>query len=185
MARYWVRCSDRCAQGRPDRRYHRGDGSHPDRDKEVDFTIDYYTGSDAVLVGEGSGITINAADDIAGYKIGVQSGTIHESWVQETLIDTGKASGDHMARYERADQAVLDLKSGRLEVVVMDYRAAKAFVALGGVELALEENLLDESQAIAIPEGDTELKSKMDPIIQELIDDGFVDQLIQDFLIED
>jgi polar amino acid transport system substrate-binding protein len=157
----------------------------PERDEQVDFTINYYEGSDAILVQEGSDLAFSAPEEIAGYKIGVQSGTIHEQWVQENLIDAGDMDEADLVRYERADQAALDLKNGRLEVVVMDFYAAKSFVEQGGVTLALEENLMGESQAIAVPEGAAGTKWNLDQVIQELMDEGFVDELVQQYLVEE
>jgi polar amino acid transport system substrate-binding protein len=157
----------------------------PERDEQVDFTLNYYVGSDAVLLAEGSDIVIEAPEDSAGHKIGVQSGTIHEGWVQDNLIETGMMDEADLSRYERADQAILDLKSGRIDVVIMDYYAAAAFVQQGGVELVLEQNLLGESQAIAIPEGADELKAVLDEVIQGLIDEGFVEGLIQEYLVSE
>ena len=157
----------------------------PERDEQVDFTINYYVGSDAILVQEGSGLAIAAPEEIAGSKIGTQTGTIHEQWVRENLVDTGDMDEANLVRYERADQAILDLKNGRLDVVVMDYYAAKSFVEQGGIELVLEENLMGESQAIAIPEGAEALKAAMDQMVQQLIDEGFVEQLVQEYLVEE
>ena len=157
----------------------------PERDEQVDFTINYYEGSDAILAQEGSGLAIAAPEEIAGSKIGTQTGTIHEQWVRENLVDTGDMDEANLVRYERADQAILDLKNGRLDVVVMDYYAAKSFVEQGGIELVLEENLMGESQAIAIPEGAEALKAAMDQVVQQLIDEGFVEQLVQEYLLEE
>ncbi len=157
----------------------------PERDEQVDFTINYYEGSDAILVQEGSGLAIVAPEEIAGSKIGTQTGTIHEQWVRENLVDTGDMDEANLVRYERADQAILDLKNGRLDVVVMDYYAAKSFVEQGGVELILEQNLMGESQAIAIPEGAEALKAAMDQMVQQLIDEGFVDELVQGYLLDE
>ena len=157
----------------------------PERDEQVDFTINYYEGSDAILVQEGSGLAIVAPEEIAGAKIGTQTGTIHEQWVRENLVDTGDMDEANLVRYERADQAILDLKNGRLDVVVMDYYAAKSFVEQGGIELVLEENLMGESQAIAIPEGAAGVKWHLDQVVQQLIDEGFVDGLVQEYLLEE
>ena len=154
----------------------------PERDQEVDFTINYYEGTDAILVSADSDLTFATADEIAGHKIGVQTGTVHEQWVQENLVDTGEMDEADLVRYERADQAILDLKSGRIEVVAMDYFAALAYVEQGGIELALEQNLSGENLAIAIPEGAAALKAELDQVVEQLRDEGFVDQLAQEYL---
>ncbi len=149
----------------------------PERDKEVDFTIPYLEGSDAILVAEGSDIVINSPEDMGQYKIGVQSGTIHEQWVDEHLPNA------QVSRYERADQAIMDLKSGRIDVVAMDYYAAQAYIQQGGIKMALKANLSGENMAIAVPEGATELKAKLDEIITQLKNEGFIDDLAMKYLV--
>ena len=143
----------------------------PERDQEVDFTIPYLEGADAVLVAEDSDIVINNLEDMGKYKIGVQSGTIHEQWVDEHLPDA------QVSRYERADQAIMDLKSGRIDVVVMDYYAALDYIKEGGIKMALKTDLSGEALAIAVPEGATELKAKLDEIITQLKEEGFIEEL--------
>ena len=154
----------------------------PERDKEVDFTDNYYIGTDAILVREDSDITLNTAEDMAKYKIGVQTGTVHETWVQENLVDSGKMSADNVSHYDRAELAIADLKNGRVDVVAMDYYAAQAYIKQGGIKLALKQNLSGENLAIAVPEGASELQAKLNEVIQQLWDEGFVDKLAQQYL---
>jgi len=154
----------------------------PERDEEVDFTINYYEGTDAILVSEDSDLTFATADEMAGLKIGVQTGTVHEQWVQENLVDAGETDEADFVRYERADQAILDLKSGRIDVVAMDYFAALAYVEQGGIKLALEQNLSGENLAIAVAEGAAGLQWQLNQVIEELRDAGFIDQLAEQYL---
>jgi polar amino acid transport system substrate-binding protein len=157
----------------------------PERDEEVDFTINYYVGTDAILIQEGSDITIEEPADMAGYQIGVQAGTIHETWVQENLIETGEMDEADLSRYDRAELAISDLKNGRIEVVAMDYFAAKAYVEQGGIEMALEENLSGENMSIAVREGAEGLQWHLDQVIQEMWDDGTIEQLAEEYLTEE
>ncbi|MDX9955518.1 MAG: ABC transporter substrate-binding protein [Anaerolineae bacterium] len=153
-----------------------------ERDKEVDFTMNYYVGTDAILVKEGSTLVINTAEDMAGKKIGVQAGTLHETWVQDNLVAAGKSQEADISRYERAELAIADLKNGRVEVVAMDYFAAKAYVAQGGVTMALEQNLSGENMAIAVREGSSRLQEQLDTVIQQMWDDGTISQMAETYL---
>ena len=154
----------------------------PERDKEVDFTINYFVGTDAILVKEGSPLTFNTAEEMAGKKIGVQAGTIHETWVQENLVATGKSKEADVSRYERAELAIADLKNGRVDVVAMDYFAALAYIEQGGITLALEQNLSGENMAIAVREGSTRLQAEFNKVIQQMWDDGTIDRLAEEYL---
>ncbi len=150
-----------------------------ERDEQVDFSINYYIGKDAVLVATDSGVTVGAKEDLDGMKVAVQTGTIQDDWVTENLENAD------ISRYERAEQAVQDLKSGRVDAVAMDFFAATAYVNQGGVELALETNFAEEHMAIAIPEGASELKAQLDDVIKELQDEGYVDELVMEYLVEE
>ena len=60
-----------------------------ERDQVVDFTDPYYYGEDGFLVREDFAGTISAPEDIAIYKVGVQTGSTADGWVTENLLDTG------------------------------------------------------------------------------------------------
>jgi len=151
----------------------------PERDEQVDFSINYYVGKDAVLVAADSDLTINTKEDLDGLRVAVQTGTIQDDWVTENLENA------EISRYERAEQAVQDLKSGRVDAVAMDFFAASAFVEQGDVQLALETNFAEEHMAIAIPQGATELKEQLDKVILELQEEGFVEDLVMKYLVEE
>ncbi|MEA3309692.1 MAG: basic amino acid ABC transporter substrate-binding protein [Chloroflexota bacterium] len=150
-----------------------------ERDEQVDFTQPYYIGKDAVLVAADADFEITSKEDLAGKKIAVQTGTIQEGWVDENM------SGEDISRYERAEQAVMDLKSGRVDLVAMDFFAASNYLKEGGVELALETEFASEHMSIAIPEGSQALQAKLDAVIQELLDEGFIEELALQYLAEE
>jgi polar amino acid transport system substrate-binding protein len=148
-----------------------------EREEQVDFTDPYFISGDAVLVAEGSGLDLQDKNDIAGHTVGVQTGTIQESWIDENL-------DAEVSRYERAEQAIMDLKSGRIEMVAMDLSAANSFVEQGGIEVALETDFSGEHMAIAVKEGNTELKEEFDAVIDELQMEGFIDDLAAKYELE-
>lgn len=147
----------------------------PEREQQVDFTDPYFIGADAIIVAEDSGIEITKNEDMAGYIVGVQTGTIQEEWI-DTNIDA------EVSRYERAEQAIMDLQSGRIDVVAMDYYAATSFIEQGGIELALKTEFSGEHMAIAVKEGNTELRDQIDAVIDELQAEGFVEDLALKYL---
>jgi polar amino acid transport system substrate-binding protein len=150
----------------------------PEREEQVDFTKPYFIGADAIIVAEGSGIEINKNEDMVGHTVGVQTGTIQEEWI-DTNIDA------EVMRYERAEQAIMDLKSGRIDVVAMDYYAASSFMAQGGLELGLKTEFSGEHMAIAVKEGNTELRDQIDAVVAELQAEGFVEELALKYLSGD
>jgi polar amino acid transport system substrate-binding protein len=147
----------------------------PEREEQVDFTDPYFIGADAIIVAEDSGISISKNEDMAGYQVGVQSGTIQEEWIDENIEA-------ELSRYERAEQAIMDLQSGRIEIVAMDYYAAQSFIEQGGIQLALQTEFAGEHMAIAVQDGNTELQEELDQIIDELQAEGFIEDLALKYL---
>jgi polar amino acid transport system substrate-binding protein len=149
-----------------------------ERDQVVDFTDPYYTGEDAFTVAEGFVGMIANPEDVAAYKVGVQTGTTQDEWLTDTLIGGGLMAEGNLYRYERADQVALDLKNGRVDVMMADYIPAKALAEqLGGLKIAYIGVVSSGPMNIVIPEGDTELAQEMNAIIKQLLDEGFVTNL--------
>ena len=73
---------------------------------------------------------------------------------------------------------MLDLKSGRIDVMMSDYIPAQALVKdLGGLNILYHGVLSTGPVNIVLPEGDAELKAAINGIIKQLQDEGFIDNL--------
>ena len=149
-----------------------------ERDEQVDFTIPYRMTKDAFVATGDSTLVIEKPEDAAGKSIGAQTGTVQESWIQDTLVATGLTPADQVFSYERADQAALDVANGRIELLLMDAEPSIALAEETGLKILLITELTAEGgKSIAIPDGAADLKAELDRIIQELIDDGTVQRI--------
>ena len=149
-----------------------------ERDKTIDFSDPYYTSEDAFTVADGFAGTIAHPQDVGNYKVGVQTGTTQDSWLTDSLVADGALPGDNLFRYDRADQAMLDLKSGRIDVMMSDYIPAQALTKqLGGLKIVYHGVLSSGPMNIVVPEKDFELQKAINEIIKQLWDEGLVDQL--------
>ena len=83
-----------------------------EREAYVDFTDVYFVGEDAALAQEDSNITLSSVDDLGQYRVGVERGTVYESWLQTELVDTGKMPSSNLLAYEKAGDAVRALTQG-------------------------------------------------------------------------
>ncbi|HAJ38299.1 MAG TPA: amino acid ABC transporter substrate-binding protein [Chloroflexi bacterium] len=146
-----------------------------ERDQQVDFTIPYRMTKDAFVAAGNSSLVIEKPEDAAGKRIGAQTGTVQEGWIQKNLVETGLTPADQVFSYERADQAALDVASGRIDLLLMDAEPSIALADETGLKILLITELTAEGgKSIAIPDGAADLKAELDRIIQELIDDGTV-----------
>ena len=157
-----------------------------ERDQEVDFTEAYYVGEDGFTVAEGFTGTISKPEDVAGLKVGVQSGTTQDGYVTDVLLAEGVLTEDLVFRYDRADQVALDLKNGRIDVMMTDYVPATALAKrIGGLKIIHDGLYSSGPFNIVLPEGDTELVQAINDILAQLQAEGFVDDLaVQYFLGE-
>lgn len=152
-----------------------------ERQQQALFSKPYWTSPDAFLVKKGSGLSISdPVNDLAGKRIGVQTGTIQENWVRDELIATGKIAESNMSSYPKADAAVLDLVAGRVDVVFMDAGVAESYAAIHPVEVALVYDLPGDP-GIAMKLGEQELCDEINRIIDELTEDGTILQLAEKY----
>ena len=151
-----------------------------ERDKTVDFTDAYYYAEDGFLVAEDFAGEITAPEDAAQYKVGVQTGATADSWATENLLDAGLMSEENLFRYERMDQAALDVKAGRIDILITDYIPAQALAGeLGGLKVVYHAEVSTGPVNIIVPEGDVELTNALNEIIADLLEEGFIDELAE------
>jgi polar amino acid transport system substrate-binding protein len=153
----------------------------PEREAVLDFSNVYLVSEDGALGREDSAIVLQTLDDLPQYKVGVQRAAVYEDWVQTVFVDTGRMSPANLFAYERAEDAVRDLREGRIEVVILDAQPAQAFVEEGGVKL-VGKGLNDQNYAIALPKGAAALKAKLDEAITGMYNDGTIATLVNRYL---
>jgi len=156
-----------------------------ERDQQVDFSEAYYTSEDAFVVGKDFAGTIAKPEDVVAYKVGVQSGTVQDDWLTTNLVDTGLLKAENLSRYERVDQAALDLQAGRVDVLMADYVPANALVKqFEGFNIVLKSVLSTGPLNIVLPEGDAVLKAEIDKQIAALQASGKITELAEKYFSE-
>ena len=149
-----------------------------DRLKEVDFSISYANGVQAIIVKEGSPIT--CADDLyaegANYKVGVQLGTTGD------IYATDDFGSENVTTYSNGNEAVLALLGGSIDCVIIDNQPAEALVAANAGLTILETAYANEDYAICVKKGNAELLEKINNAIMELTDDGTIQAIIDNYI---
>ncbi len=145
-----------------------------ERKESVNFSDSYATGVQVVIVTEDSAIA--SIEDLAGKKIGVQTGTTGD------IYCAGDYGEDAVARYDNGALAVAALQNGQVDCVVIDNEPAKAFVeANEGLKL-LDTEYITEDYAAAIAKDNTELLDKVNAALAELKADGKIDEIIGKYI---
>jgi ABC-type amino acid transport substrate-binding protein len=149
-----------------------------ERAQKIDFSEAYYNSEDAYIVADSFTGQIAKPEDIANFKVGVQTGTTQDTWLTDNLVKTGKLAETNLSRYDRADQAAMDLKNGRIDVWMADYVPGQAMVQqLGGLKVIYKGVLSSGPMNIVMPKGDTALVAEVNKIIKQLDSEGFITQL--------
>lgn len=119
---------------------------------------------------------ITKPEDLAGKKIGVQSGTTGETFVKENIDAADVPS------FRSAMDAALDLKNGRIDAVVIDELPAKKIVEQNPDLYILDADLATEEYAIAVKKGNTELLESINATIKRVKEDGTYEALVNSFM---
>jgi len=151
-----------------------------ERLEEVNFTTSYATGVQVVIVPEDSPIT--TVDDLFGdqnYTIGVQLATTGDLYCTWDIEDEGLGTVD---RYNKGADAVMALKDGKVDCVVIDNEPAKVFVANNEGLKILDTEYALEDYAIAIAKDNTALYDEVKAALEALIADGTVQSIVDKYI---
>lgn len=146
----------------------------PERLENADFSVPYAETYQVVIVAEDS--AISTIDDLVGKKIGVQTNTTGDIYATDDYGD------DNVKRYNKGAEAVVALTQGMIDAVIIDREPAKVFVANNEGLTILETEYAIEEYAIAFAKNNTELYDQVNGALQELIDDGTVQQIVDKYI---
>lgn len=142
-----------------------------ERKAAMAFTKAYLDNAQVVVVNADSGISSLA--DMAGKVIGVQAGSSAQDAVEENA--SFKASLKSMVEFKENITALHDLEIGNLDGVVMDQVVANYSIKQTGKPfVVLSEGLANEEYGIAFRKKDTELRDKVQGILEDMQKDGTV-----------
>lgn len=83
----------------------------PERSRQVAFTNPYYANSAVVIAKKGA---FTSLDELKGKRIGMENGTTHQKYLQDKHPEIKTVS------YDSYQNAIIDLKNGRLDGVFGD-----------------------------------------------------------------
>jgi polar amino acid transport system substrate-binding protein len=154
----------------------------PEREEQVGFSRIYYVGEDAILTLPTSNLTaVHSAQDMAGRRVGVQNGSVYDSWAQQQLVDTALIQPEQLQRYGDIARAIADLNAGQVDLVILDYVPAENFAKSDGLPVA-GRGLVRQSFAIAVPKGDVTLTAQLNTVLGQLQEEGFLAALVEQYL---
>lgn len=145
-----------------------------ERKQSFDFSDPYINAGQVVVVQFASDIT--SKDGLVGKVVGAQLGTTGE-------IEAKAIANTTVKPYDTVDLAFLDLANGQIDAVIADYPTALGFVGKSPDKIkAVGEVFTDESYGIAVCKGNTELVTRINEALKQLVEEGKLVELEKKWL---
>ncbi len=146
---------------------------------KVNFSQPYLQVDQGLAFNNDSELT---ADDFKSGKtvVGAQRGTTGAIWTEENLIETGLMPADNLKYYDNFPSVVTDLQNKRIDVAIYDVPSLRDSIAGKPIEIR-DQIDTGEVYGIAIRKEDTELLSKMNQGLENLRNDPYWQQLLEEY----
>lgn len=150
-----------------------------ERLKEVDFAGPYIYAAQALVLKDGNEEILSPAD-LEGKVVGTQNGSTGLKVAEELNEEIGFAE---IKGYSDFTLVFQDLKIGRLDAVIADNYVAAGYINNMPGEFKLTGDLFsEETNGIAVRKEDKDLYEALDTAIEEMILDGTLGALAEEWL---
>lgn len=151
-----------------------------ERREKVLFSDTYITPPSAWFAPTDSKLSATSQEALAGKAIGVQRGTLQDNYVTDLY---GKNA--EVKRYTTADDLVLDMEAGRLDIAFLDFPVGKSTLIDGGDghykavgEVVTEpKKYFGDGFGIAMRKRDKDLAEQINAALADLKADGTYDTI--------
>jgi len=138
------------------------------RMEEMLFSNPYIANRQIVMVRSDS--TIDLISDLIGKKIGVQISSAADESVNANAILT---SLGELIKYDQYNQALLELKNGTIDAVVIDEIMGRYIISQSeGDYIVATESFAEETYGVGFRLESIELRDKINQVLAEMILDG-------------
>lgn len=142
-----------------------------ERLEEVDFTVEYATSRQVVVVRKDNN-EIKNPEDIIGKKVVVQLGTVADTVLTSEYKDV------EVLRQKKYLSGVEDVKAKKVDAMVMDYLPAKEIVKENSDLKILPRELFEDKYGMAVRKGNTELLNQINSVLERLMKEGKINEYI-------
>ncbi|WP_439212252.1 cystine ABC transporter substrate-binding protein [Duffyella gerundensis] len=145
-----------------------------ERKKKYDFSTPYTVSGIQALTRKDKAGSVNKPDDLASKKVGVGLGSNYEQWLRENV------KGVDIRTYDDDPTKYQDLRSGRLDAILVDRLAALDLVKKTGNTMAVAGPAFSRQESgVALRKGNDDLLKAIDQAIAEMQKDGSLSKLSQ------
>lgn len=143
-----------------------------DRKKEIDFTEVIMDSNQGIVVMKDSGYT--NVDQLAGKKIGAQSGTTGYDWAVENI------EGAEVIPFDEMTAVFAALQSGQIDAIASDLPVVQYYVKNAYTDMEIIEEIpTGEQYAIVVSKDNPALTQALNDAIAEVKADGTYDEIYE------
>ena len=141
-----------------------------ERKKEVDFTDEYTTSNQVVVIKKDS--NIQSFDELKNKKIAVQLGTVADLYVTENYKNAT------LITHKKYLSAVEDVKSEKADCIIMDQLPALEIVKENPELKVMDGILFQDKYGMIVKKGNDSLRKEINRVLQKLNEEGTIEKLI-------
>ena len=154
-------------------------GPTKEREKSVDFSDVYYTGSQSIVSSQKTPLYDFAG--LSGKRVAVLEGSQSDFIVSGENTDYGVVENATVVRFKNAASAVMELKNGGVNAVLIDTIMAEIYCRQNGDIVYQKVDGTEEDTVYCIEKGNTELLNTVNKGLKKLKDNGEYDQIYEKF----
>ena len=154
-----------------------------ERDQLVDFSDPYFLSSGALVAKKDTNLEeITTVEQLAKYRVGVQTATVYQDWAQEGLVNAGLMAQENLFVYRVLDTAGQDLLADRIDVVAFDLIPAELAIEQDdGLEIVGSE-LNRQQLAVAAKDGQRALIAEINTALDAIKASGQLETLVDTYI---
>lgn len=151
------------------------------RQEQMLFSIPYLANRQIILVSQASDISL--ISDLQGKKVGVQISSAAEDAVNANIIST---SFESLIKYDQYTQALLELKNGSIDAVVIDEIMGRYIISQSeGDYKVATDNFGEETFGVGFRKESESIRNQINLILEAMISDGTAAQISVNWFDED
>lgn len=154
-------------------------GPTKEREKSVDFSDVYYTGSQSIVSSQKTPLYDFAG--LSGKRVAVLEGSQSDFIVSGENTDYGVVENATVVRFKNAASAVMELKNGGVNAVLIDTIMAEIYCRQNDDIVYQKVDGTAEDTVYCIEKGNTELLNTVNKGLKKLKDNGEYDQIYEKF----
>lgn len=140
----------------------------PERAEQVDFSIEYATSKQVVVVKVGSDIV--KPNQIYDKRVGVQLGSVADLSLSEEM------NSDKLIRQKKYLSLVEDLRADKIDAIVMDSLPAGEIIKANFGLKILDDSLFTDKYGMAVKKGNTELLDVLNEVLTQAMQEGKIEE---------